>query len=166
MLRTLQGQCQCGSVQYKVTDTVATLFACHCIECQHKSGSAFGMAMGVHDPQVETHGVLAEWIRTTPPGKQMACRFCPVCGTRIFHQMLGQSTYISIKPGTLDDIGSSRPAGHIWTRSKQAWVVLETDAAQYPENPPGFDALFAAWAEIHGANNHDTGHVAATSAWN
>ena len=77
--------------------------------------------------------------------------------------MLGQSTFISIKPGTLDDVDSYRPAAHIWTRSKQDWVVLESDALQYPENPPDFDPLFAAWAAMHGADDRGTGHAAAAT---
>ena len=30
-------------------------------------------------------------------------QFCPTCGTRLFHRVLGQSEILSIKPGTLND---------------------------------------------------------------
>jgi hypothetical protein len=146
MNETFEGQCQCGNVRYLVTGKPVTLFACHCTECQRQSSSAFGMALWIRDATVELlRGELKEWIRETPSGKRMACQFCINCGTRLFHQILGQSDLMSIKPGTLNDTKALKLAGHIWTRSKQAWLQLPSNSLQYPEGPPSFDDLFLAW---------------------
>ena len=151
-IESFTGQCQCGAIRYRVTGTPWTLFACHCTECQRQSSSAFGMALWVKNAQVESTGKWKEWVRTLPSGKRMACRFCPDCGTRLFHQVLGQTEVMSIKPGTLDDTKGLELAGHIWTGSKQAWVPLGEDTLQYPGNPESFERLIAAWhaAEISG----------------
>lgn len=150
MIETFEGQCQCGEVKYRVVGTPVTLFACHCTECQRQSSSAFGMALWVRDADVQSlSGELKEWIRTTPSGRSMVCSFCPTCGTRLFHKILGQSRLMSIKPGTLDDTRRLQPAGHIWTRSKQHWVPIPADSLQYADNPASFEELFSAWSATH-----------------
>ena len=147
---TFEGQCHCGAVRYRVTGTPLTLFACHCTECQRQSSSAFGMALWVQDAQVVLTGSeLSEWVRPLPSGQRMACRFCPTCGTRLFHQVLGQTRFMSIKPGTLDDTSWLEPAGHIWTASRQPWVDVPPTSLHYPGNPPGFEQLMAAWHARH-----------------
>jgi hypothetical protein len=88
-----------------------------------------------------TSGQTKEWVRNTPTGKPMACRLCADCGTRLFHQLLGQDELVSIKPGTLTGAQNLNPVGHIWTKSKQSWVNIPAGVLQYEENPPGFDAF-------------------------
>lgn len=146
MSKNLEGQCQCGDVRYRVTGTPVTVFACHCTECQRQSSSAFGMALWVRNAEVDIVGVEPKhWVRTMPSGGRMECSFCPNCGTRLFHKLLGQSELISIKPGTLDDTSWLKPAGHIWTGSAQHWMTFDPDSLQYEGNPDGYADLMAAW---------------------
>ena len=150
MMETFEGQCQCGEVKYRVVGTPVTLFACHCTECQRQSSSAFGMALWVGDADVQLlSGKLKEWIRTMSSGRNMACSFCPTCGTRLFHKVLGQSNFMSIKPGTLNDTRLLEPAGHIWTKSKQQWVHIAATSLQYPDNPENFEELCRIWSATH-----------------
>jgi len=149
MTDVFEGQCQCGDVRYRVSGTAATLFACHCTECQRQSASAFGMALWIKAADIELlSGEPKEWIRITPGGKRMACRFCPTCGTRLFHQMLGQAGIVSIKPGTLDNTKGLAPVAHIWTASRQSWIEIPEATLQYPQGPPDFEDMFAAWAQV------------------
>ena len=150
MTEIFEGQCQCGEVRYGVVGSAATLFACHCTECQRQSASAFGMALWVRDAEVALlRGEFKEWIRSTPSGRSMACSFCPTCGTRLFHKMLGQTQILSIKPGTLDHTGSLEPVGHIWTQSRQSWVHIPDNSFQYAGNPPDFEEMISAWSAAH-----------------
>ncbi len=43
-----KGRCQCGAVEYEFTGSPQTVHACHCSECQKRSGSAFGLTMIVN----------------------------------------------------------------------------------------------------------------------
>jgi hypothetical protein len=123
MDEVFEGQCQCGEVAYRVTGQSLVLFACHCSECQRQSSSAFGMALWVKHSVVELmSGRLQSWVRGTSNGQQMLCQFCPVCGSRIFHQLSSQKEIISIKPGTLNNTKWLKPVGHIWSQSAQPWV--------------------------------------------
>ena len=144
-----EGRCQCGAVAYRVSGESRALFACHCVECQRQSSSAFGMALWVEPREVEVSGRLQVWTRHTPGGRQLCCSFCPTCGTRVFHQMNEQGALLSIKPGTLDDTSRLRPVGHIWWQSAQPWVELapqgDVPCLVYPGNPESFEALFERW---------------------
>lgn len=146
MAEVFEGQCQCGEVAYRVTGKSLTLFACHCTECQKQSSSAFGMALWVRHSSVEIRsGRLTSWVRQMPSGRQMVCRFCSTCGSRVFHQMTDQTEVISIKPGTLHDTRWLRPAGHLWSQSAQPWVALGDPSRVYRGNPPSFEALLESW---------------------
>lgn len=81
----------------------------------------------------------------------MECSFCPNCGTRLFHKVLGQSEVLSIKPGTLNDTTWLKPAAHIWTKSAQPWVLGEVSGLLYEENPESFSDLISAWRESNHA---------------
>ena len=137
------GGCQCGAVRYQITALPASVYACHCTECQRQSGSAFAMAAVI--PQAHfrlIQGEPAMFPRRTGPTKIMECWFCRTCGTRLYH-VPGGAAYPNrnIKPGTLDDSSWVVPTIHFWTRSAQPWVVIPADATRYDTQP---DAL--AWA--------------------
>jgi hypothetical protein len=150
MTEIFAGQCQCGNVRYHVTGESATLFACHCTECQRQSSSAFGMSLWIRDPELKlVTGTVQEWIRKLPSGRLMSCQFCPNCGTRLFHLTLGQSKILSVKPGTLFDTTQLDPVGHIWVDSKQKWFDLPSQALRYSQNPDSFEDLMDAWSEHH-----------------
>lgn len=142
-----EGQCQCGAIHYRIAGEALTMFACHCTECQRQSGSAFGMALWIKQPVVDiSGGSVKEWIRQLPSGKQMSCQFCPDCGTRLFHKVLGQEEVLSIKPGTLTRPRNLAPAGHIWLGSKQPWTIVDHNVLQYVGNPETMGELCVAWA--------------------
>lgn len=154
MNNKFSGQCQCGEIRYEVSGVSKSLFVCHCTECQRQSSSAFGMALWIQNPQLGlTRGRLKKWVRRTPSGKDMECSFCPNCGTRLFHQIIGQDNVLSIKPGTLDDTSWLEPVGHIWTNKAQPWIQLGHKTLQYDKNPHSFAEMCTAWEKMHSPKN-------------
>jgi len=140
------GGCQCGGVRYEIRGEPLTLYCCHCTECQRQSSSAFGMSMPVRtDDLVIIKGEPKEWRRPTDSGREVICRFCPDCGTRLFHNPTRNLKVTNVKPGTLDDTKWLRPVGNLWTRSAQPWVVIGEDQLSYEQQPENFDALFGRW---------------------
>ena len=150
MAEEFAGQCQCGEVKYRVTGTAADPFclSLHGVSAPIGERIRIGAVAKRADIQLLS-GALKEWVRTTPLGKRMTCRFCPTCGTRVFHQMLGQSAIMSIKPGTLNDTKGLEPVAHIWTASKQSWLEIPAGTLQFQEGPASFEGIFCAWAQAH-----------------
>jgi len=143
------GQCQCGNIRYRLHGEPLTLYACHCLDCQKQSSSAFGLSMwvAVKDFELLT-GELKFWSTTADSGDEKRCAFCPECGTRIYHGFDDGSSRISIKAGTLDDTSKLDPVAHIWTRRAHRWLHLGSSGVQcHDTEPDSFDGILAAWAE-------------------
>lgn len=132
-----EGGCQCGAVRYRLNGDPIMLVVCHCAECQRQSGSAFGMSLAVKTADFELlKGALKRWERSSESGRRVGAAFCPECGTRIYHEperMGGQA--INVRAGTLDDRSWLVPAMHVWTRSKQPWVVIPAGATEFDAQP-------------------------------
>ncbi len=145
----LTGSCQCRAVRYQCTAAPASIYACHCTECQRQSGSAFGTSMLVpRDAFSFTHGAPRTWVRTAESGRKVDCLYCPDCGTRIVHLPQHSPTMAIIRPGTLDDTKWIRLAGHIWLASRQAWFEAPAGAVTYDRQPPDFAKLIEAYAKL------------------
>lgn len=154
MTTMLTGGCQCGAVRYEIAAEPLAFYACHCTECRRQSASAFGLSMWFPSEAVRiTQGALEEWRRPTASGGELACRFCPDCGTRILHETLGSgpaSGIVSLKAGTLDDPARFAPAAHIWTRSALPWMTIPEHTANFAEEPDDDGQLMEAWRKRGG----------------
>ena len=139
------GGCQCGRVRYVLNAPPITLYCCHCTECQRQSSSAFGMSMRLRMEDVEVTGELARYSRKGVSGGALLCDFCPHCGVRLFHRRENYGTHASLKAGSLDDTSWLVPAGHIWTGSKQKWVVIPTGDLIYEGQPDDYEKLKSSW---------------------
>ena len=142
------GGCQCLKVRYTLKAAPLTLYCCHCTECQRQSASAFGMSMRVRREDVEVAGKMASIARQGASGSLLIGEFCPACGVRLFHRRDAFAMHVSLKAGTLDDTSWLVPVGHIWTGSKQQWVLIGRNGLNYPGQPGDFSALVERWREM------------------
>lgn len=141
------GGCLCGDVRYRLLEDPVTLYACHCTDCQRQSGTSFSLSMVVRNEALElVRGRPEEYAVTLTDGRVKQGRYCGRCATRLFtpSRVAGLSV---LEPGTLDDTSWLRPAGHIWARSAQPWVVLSEDSLRFEQQPgdEGTLALVRAW---------------------
>jgi hypothetical protein len=136
-------------VRYEIHAQPLTLYACHCTDCQKQSSSAFGMSMPVPREAVVISGELKEWRKVGDSGREVACQFCPQCGTRVFHRPARNPAVINVKPGSLDDTSWLRPVGHLWTGSAQPWLVCDPAMLVYDHQPQDFQPLFERWQLHH-----------------
>lgn len=130
------GGCQCGTIRYEITGAPIRTIACHCTDCQKQSGSAFGMTLVVNEADFQlTKGEPKIWTSQSDAGRAKLGAFCPDCGTRVYHKPEWRKGMISIKPGTLDDTRRLKPDMHLWTGSKQPWVVIPDGVEAYETQP-------------------------------
>lgn len=131
----LRGGCQCGACRFEIGQAPITFYVCHCSECRAQSASAFGISVLVPHGAVRlTSGEPASWSRAADSGGRMECRFCPDCGTRLWHE---GDRATSVKGGALDAPPDLAGAAQIWTRG--ALVALDLGGPLYdgqPETPP------------------------------
>jgi hypothetical protein len=142
------GRCLCGAIRYRVTDEPLTVYACHCTDCQKRSGSAFGISMWVNHKAIEvTQGEPAVQQALTEDGQVRTMRVCPRCFTRLWSEPRPDSHVAIVRGGTLEDTSSLRPIAHLWTRSAQPWVTYPEGATKFDTQPNNILDLVTLWRD-------------------
>jgi hypothetical protein len=151
----LSGQCQCGRVRYLLNGAPMTFYACHCLDCQSQSASAFGLSLLIDRTNFELlSGQLKTWSTRADDGSVKNCVFCTDCGTRIYHGSDNTEGPISIKAGSLDSIAKLQPVAHIWTRRAHAWLgLIDSGITCYETQPANMRELYGFWSD----NNAERG---------
>jgi hypothetical protein len=134
---TLTGGCRCGEVRYElVGDGLPLSYACHCLDCQTWSGSAFVLHAMVPEEALEIPG---KPVRLRLPGGIEAMPSehigCERCLTRIANTNRAIPGMAVLKMGTLDRSNEVVPAAHIWVSRAQPWIVFEGDAPCFDGTP-------------------------------
>ena len=56
---------------------------CHCLDCQRRTGSAFGVQARFSKGEIEYRGASKTFERKGDTGSSVTFRFCPHCGTTV-----------------------------------------------------------------------------------
>ncbi len=123
-----EGSCTCGHVRYQVLEDPLIVHGCHCRGCQRNSGSAFAInALFEADRVKLISGTVEEVAVPTPSGTGQDITRCEKCKVAVWsnYNMGGLRKHIRfIRVGALDDPDQFPPDVHIYTRTKQPWVIL------------------------------------------
>jgi hypothetical protein len=128
------GRCQCGKITYDISDKPLTIHACHCKECQKRSGSAFGISMPIAKDKIKIRGELNSFERVADSGFKLIQFFCSNCGNPIYSEVERRPNAIVLFPGTLDDTNWFRLERMIWTCSAQSWYEFPIDMEKLEKN--------------------------------
>ncbi len=134
---TMIGGCRCGLVRYRIElDNPPRAYACHCLDCQTWSGSAFSEQVLIAENSLAIDGPITTFELTDPSGRVSRQRVCSTCHTRIFNTNSGLPGIAALRAGTLDASDQLDIVAHIWTRRKQPWILLPEDIPAWPESAP------------------------------
>ncbi|WP_454184799.1 GFA family protein [Porphyrobacter sp. MBR-49] len=132
----LLGGCLCGAVRYKLNPGVRlNPYACHCTDCQSRTGSAFSEHMLFTLSDLEITGELDTGEYRQPSGAHSRIFGCAKCKARIYATNDSREGMASLRCGTLDNSASFVPAAHVWVKSKQPWIGLPEGAEVMDEQP-------------------------------
>lgn len=119
-----EGGCACGLVRYKMASAPIFTQACHCRDCQRQTGTAFAHNAMIETNRLSLEGETEKVALPTPSGGGQTVVRCANCKTALFSHYGGSDKVAFLRVGTLDDPDAFPPQIHVWTRSKQPWVVL------------------------------------------
>ena len=138
----LVGGCQCGALRYEITQPPLMVYNCHCTNCQKIGGGAFSTPLTVLESGfafIAGEPRTIEW--KSEAGNARFGWFCGACGSRIAHGQTPTVGVLSVRAGTLDDRSWIEPAGDIWVRSAQPWVVLGEPQFRHEQQPTDYAAF-------------------------
>lgn len=124
-----EGGCTCGALRYRVRSEPMFTHCCHCRWCQRETGTAFALnALIETDRITTTSGETEETVLPTASGGGQTLVRCPSCKVVTWSHYGKARQLAFLRVGTLDEPDAMPPNIHIWTQSKQPWVVLPEGA--------------------------------------
>jgi hypothetical protein len=132
MQHIVTGGCLCGGVRYEYSGEVGAAGYCHCADCRHVSGSAFGVSVRAAAAQFRiTKGSPKGYTKAGDSGRPVTRYFCPDCGSPLYTEPPLHPEVVFIKAGSLDDPGLVKPDREAWTMSRVDWATIEPGIASY-----------------------------------
>lgn len=129
------GGCTCRHIRYQLEAAPLFVHCCHCRWCQRESGAAFALNAMLEADRVTVLGAAPELVDTpSNSGKGQKVARCPRCRIAVWSHYAGAGMKVSfVRVGTLDDPDRLPPDIHIFTASKQPWVILPPGVPAVPE---------------------------------
>ena len=130
---TIEGECFCGCVAYRVSAPLRDARSCHCSRCR-KAFSAQASAYAEVDADAFSW-VRGEALLTAYVGEHGAgLMFCSRCGSTLCGVFDGQVHGVTL--GCVDGDPGVEIGRHIYVGSKAVWEVLPDGITRYEEGPP------------------------------
>lgn len=135
MSTSFEGGCDCRGVRYRLTSGPLFVHCCHCRWCQRESGASFALNAMIESVRVVLLAGEPELIDTpSASGQGQLIARCPQCRIALWSHYPGAGRVVAfVRVGTLDEPDRLPPDIHIFTESKQPWVLLPPDQPAVPE---------------------------------
>ncbi len=129
------GRCTCGTVRYRMTSRPLFVHCCHCRWCQRETGASFALNALIEADRVVLLAGEPEVVATpSNSGKGQKIARCPKCRVALWSNYAGAGDALRfVRVGTLENPDAFPPDVHIFTASKQPWVVLPEATPAVPE---------------------------------
>ena len=129
----IDGGCTCRRVRYRMLTRPLFVHCCHCRWCQRETGASFALNAMIEADRVVVVDGDPEIVDTpSNSGRGQKIARCLLCRIALWSNYAGAGDAIRfVRVGTLDDPDRLPPDIHIFTSSKQPWVLL----------PPGTPAV-------------------------
>ncbi|WP_299149857.1 GFA family protein [uncultured Tateyamaria sp.] len=134
-----EGSCLCGSVQVRITASPLLTLACHCLDCQKFTASAFSLTTMFPNDSFSCTGELFKG------GLGASGRdhyFCKSCGNFIYSQIRGSDQRINLRTSILNGAASFEPFVELMTDEKMQWAIVPTKYS-YQQSPDNLEELQA-----------------------
>lgn len=130
----LAGGCDCKTIRYRLETAPLFVHCCHCRWCQRETGASFALNALIESDRVKLTAGEPEMIDTpSESGNGQKISRCPICRIAVWSNYSGSGPRIRfVRVGTLDNPDSLPPDIHIYTASKQPWVLLDPKVPTVP----------------------------------
>jgi hypothetical protein len=138
-----EAACHCGQLHLDVEGEPFHVSICHCLACQRRTGSAFGMQSAFRPDQVTIHGAYKDYTRISDESDAAphTFHFCPECGSQVFYTEPHRDEFIVVSVGSFADPEFPAPMDSGYNHRRHQWFELPEGLA----GPPGREI----WAAAH-----------------
>jgi hypothetical protein len=121
-MATRRASCLCGQLTVEVEGDPVRVSICHCLGCQRRTGSAFGVQARWPREQVRIDGDATEYVFAFPTiARSTHFFFCPRCGATVYW---AGPEHITVPVGAFADPNFPAPRVSVWEERMHPWVGL------------------------------------------
>lgn len=124
-MRVHEARCSCGQLTATVEGEPVRVSVCHCLACQRRTGSAFGVQARFARSETTISGESRPYTRTSDEGgEQRTFHFCPNCGATVYFEDSSSSETVAFPVGAFADPSFPSPTVSVWEERKHGWVPM------------------------------------------
>src|SRR3954447_11004807 len=117
-----KAQCSCGAIALDLPAQAQLVVACHCLECQRRTGAPFSVGAFYAADAVTITGAAKAYSRDGASGGKVHSHFCPTCGSTVYWKADVLPTMIGVAVGAMADPLYRKPDRSVFEQSKHHWV--------------------------------------------
>jgi hypothetical protein len=106
---------------------------CHCLACQQRTGSIFGVQARFPHERVTIEGRATEYVRIGDEGSRITFRFCPECGATVYYGMDVEPALVAIPVGAFADPTFPPPSRSVYESRRHSWAHVPESVVEHSE---------------------------------
>jgi hypothetical protein len=114
--------CACGNLRVTCAGEPTKVSLCHCLACQRRTGSTYGIAAFFSRDDVRIEGPRKCYARESDSGYPVMFHFCPDCGSTVFWEPQRKIEAIAVAVGAFADPAFPAPAQAVYAEHRHLWV--------------------------------------------
>lgn len=126
-----QAACSCGQLRLSAEGEPVRISMCHCLACQRRTGSTFGVQARFPRDQVRTEGRSTQYVRTGDSGGRATFHFCPECGATVYYLIEGMPEVIAVPVGVFADPSFPAPRVSVYEERRHPWTGMPQDVEHF-----------------------------------
>jgi hypothetical protein len=126
-MTTRSASCSCGQLKATARGEPIRISVCHCLSCQQRTGSAFGVQARFVSDQVTVQGQSKQYVRVADSGNRLIFNFCPTCGSTVHYRLEHIPDVVAIPVGAFADPHFPAPKFSVYESRAHAWARIAAD---------------------------------------
>jgi hypothetical protein len=127
-MTTRHAACSCGQLRITTDGEPVRISMCHCLECQRRTGSTYGVQARFGRQSVRTEGRATAYERIADSGQRITFHFCPECGSTVWYWQDANPEVVAIPIGAFADPDFPPPTASVWEARRHAWSGIPAQA--------------------------------------
>ena len=122
LMPTRLATCACGQLTASCSDDPTSVSLCHCLQCQRRTGTAYGIAGFFQRENVTVAGERKAYIRASDSGYPVTFYFCPHCGSTVYWKPDRKPEMVAVAVGAFADPTFPAPSQAVYSEHRHRWV--------------------------------------------
>lgn len=114
--------CVCGKLRVTCIGEPQKVSLCHCLACQRRTGSVYGIAAFFAREQVRAEGPMTSFTRPSDSGFAVTFHFCPDCGATVLWEPRRKPDFVAVAVGAFADPDFPAPSQAVHDECRHGWV--------------------------------------------